>query len=101
MTAKVVVQHLLEEVPGSADPKDFIDQYYAETQPEKYLPHVQARFVSAFQTLEKHGILRLLLNKYDADVIAEAIMQVALDQSPLAQTRRAYADIKRWGHSIL
>lgn len=101
MTAKVVVQHLLEEGPGSVDPKDFIDQYHADTQPEKYWPHVQQTFASVFETLMKHGVLQLLLNKYDSDEIAEAVMLVALDKSSLIKSRRAYADIKRWGHSIL
>lgn len=99
MTAKVVVQHLLEEGPG-ANPKDFIDQYHADTHPEKYFPHLQRQFASAFETLTKHNVLQLLLNKYDPEEIAEAVMQVALEQSPLRKSRRAALDIKRWGHSI-
>jgi hypothetical protein len=104
VTAKAVVRRLLEEdseVPSSVDPTAFIDQYHAETHPEKYLPHIQQRFSSVFETLTKHGVLQMLLNRYDSDEIAEAVMRIALDQSPLAKSRRAFSDIKRWGHSIL
>lgn len=100
VTAKTVVQNLLDEGPGP-DPKDFIDQYHSETQPEFYFQHLKRDFDALFERMEQSGVLQSVLNKYDPQVLALAIMQLAIERSPLVKTRRAYLEIKRIGHSVM
>jgi hypothetical protein len=104
VTAKAVVRRLLEDDPESppVDPKDFIDRYHAETQPEFYFQRLKGEFDSMFERMDRSGVLQVVMNKYDADVLAQAIMQLAIEKAGLYKTRRAYLDLKRRaGHSVL
>lgn len=100
MTAQRVAQHLLEEGPG-VDPKDLLDRYYRETQPDYFLAQLRPKFEDIFERLKLAGVLELLSKKFDAETVAQAMMLAAIDKAGLRSTQRAYTELIKLGKDVI
>lgn len=111
MTAKAVVNRLIEAGPDDVDPNEEIDRYMGTKPFDDGIADITHEARQLYQRLVAAHVIRpdstgdyatiAGAEGFDSSAMAQAVMQLAIERRDALGTEKAYKLIRRHGHSVI